>query len=307
MKLLITGGNGMLGSAVVAKFREKGIEALSPSSKELNLCEIDSVRSYLQRHLPDTVVHCAAKVGGIKANLEDPISFLSTNIRMDSNLMTASIELDIDNFLYIGSSCMYPKNMTVPMKESDLLQGSLEESNEGYALAKLVGWKMTEVQSQSAGKNWRTLILSNLYGPRDHFANDRSHLLAAVIAKTLTAVELNQPSLEMWGDGLSRREFTFAGDVASYIVKVVPILDKIPTTMNIGSGIDYSVRDYYDMVASLCGYQGEIEPNPNKPTGMARKLMDISLAREHGWEASTTIEQGIMQTIDWYKLNRGDK
>lgn len=307
MKLLITGGNGMLGSSVVEKFKENGFEVLSPSSKEMNLCEMDSVRFYLQKNLPDTVVHCAAKVGGIKANLEDPISYLSTNIRMDSNLMTASNELDIGNFLYIGSSCMYPKNISVPLKESYLLQGSLEESNEGYALAKLVGWKMTEVQAHSAGKNWRTLILSNLYGPRDHFAKDRSHLLAAVIAKTLTAIELKQPSLEMWGDGLSRREFTFVEDIASYIFKVIPILEKIPTTMNVGSGIDYSVREYYEMVASICGYEGEIDPNPDKPSGMIRKLMDISLARKHGWEASTKIEQGIKQTIDWYKLNRGDK
>lgn len=304
MKVLITGATGMLGSAIVEVGRDRSDSIFAPTRSELDLNSETSTFAFLERVAPDVVIHCAAKVGGISANISNSLDYLSTNIKMDASLLGAARKLRIKNLIYMASSCMYPKNLDHPMKESEILTGPLESTNEGYALAKLVSLKTVEYMS--AELNWRTLVLSNLYGPRDHFESDRSHMLAAIIEKAFQAQLDNSNSIEMWGDGSVRREFTYVEDVAKFIWEVINDLEKLPVTLNVGAGIDYSVAEYYAKVIKNLNYQGAIIPDQTKPTGMKQKLMDISLAKKYGWKPTTDIDSGISKTIEWYRKSLED-
>jgi GDP-L-fucose synthase len=298
MRVLVTGGNGMLGRAVISSLGIANYEVLSPSRSEMDLEDISETINFIKFHKPEVIVHCAAFVGGISANISNPIDFLQKNIKLDQSIFFAATELKVPKLLYMGSSCMYPKDREKPMTESEILSGSLEPTNEGYALAKIVGWKNVQLIAESL--TWRTLILSNLYGPNDHFESNRSHLLAAIIDKVHYARRENHLEIEMWGSGEAKREFTFVSDVADYIAEIIPNLERVPVTLNIGAGIDYSVREYYQMVCEVMEYKGKIVPNLKKPEGMKRKLMDISAARKYGWVAKTDIRNGIERTVDWY-------
>jgi GDP-L-fucose synthase len=298
MKILITGASGMLGTEIAQEALRSGHEVLLPSHGDLDLRNESATYEYLKLNSPEAIYHCAAKVGGISANIANPSEFLTENIRIDNSVLAAAKSLEIPNLIYMGSSCMYPRNLTHAMKEDEILTGQLEPTNESYALAKLVGWKTVQLNSNNL--NWRTVVLSNLYGPRDHFEQNRSHLLAAIIAKTHDAKKNRAPEIEMWGDGNSRREFTFAKDVAEFLISSLPGLAKFPATLNIGSGIDYSVFEYYQFVSEIMGYEGDIVPNLERPTGMVRKLMDVSRASALGWRANTQIRIGIEATSTWY-------
>jgi len=299
MKVLITGSSGMLGSAILKFLSTSEHDLLHPSHHILNLDDESTTNKYIELHHPDLIIHCAAKVGGISANIEQPSEFLTNNLRMDSAIFAAANKNEIKNLIYIASSCMYPRNLSHAMSESEILSGPLEPTNEGYALAKLVGWKTVQLMSEK--RNWRTMVLSNLYGPHDHFETGRSHLLAAIIQKVYAAKMNDFDSIEMWGEGTARREFTYVEDVASFIVSAIERLESFPDSVNIGAGVDYSVRDYYEMVSKAMNYNGKIIPNLTKPTGMERKLMNISKAQTLGWNPSTSIEDGIMQTVLWYE------
>jgi GDP-L-fucose synthase len=298
MRVLVTGGNGMLGRAVISSLGIANYEVLSPSRSEMDLEDISETLNFIKFHKPEVIVHCAAFVGGISANISNPIDFLQKNIKLDQSIIFAATELKVPRLLYMGSSCMYPKDREKPMTESEILSGSLEPTNEGYALAKIVGWKNVQLIAESL--TWRTLILSNLYGPNDHFESNRSHLLAAIIDKVHYARQENHLEIEMWGSGEAKREFTFVSDVADYIAEIIPNLERVPVTLNIGAGIDYSVREYYQMVCEVMDYKGKIVPNLKKPEGMKKKLMDVSAAKKYGWVAKTDIKNGIKRTVDWY-------
>lgn len=301
MKILITGASGMLGTEIAQEAMRSGHEVLLPNHGELDLRNELATYEYLKLISPDAIYHCAAKVGGISANIANPSEFLTDNIRIDNSVLGAAKSLEIPNLIYMGSSCMYPRNLVHAMKEEEILTGQLEPTNESYALAKLVGWKT--VQLNSTNQNWRTVVLSNLYGPRDHFEENRSHLLAAIIAKTSQAKKSGASEIEMWGNGDSRREFTFAKDVAEFLISSLPSLEKFPATLNVGAGIDYSVLEYYEFVSKIMGYEGVIVPNLTRPTGMARKLMDVGRATALGWNPKTNIRDGIEMTSTWYLRN----
>jgi GDP-L-fucose synthase len=207
MRVLITGGNGMLGRAVISSLGIANYEVLSPSRTEMDLEDISETLNYLKFHKPEVIVHCAAFVGGISANISNPIDFLQKNIKLDQSIILAATELKVPKLLYMGSSCMYPKDREKPMTESEILSGSLEPTNEGYALAKIVGWKNVQLIGESL--TWRTLILSNLYGPNDHFESNRSHLLAAIIDKVHYAKKENHLEIEMWGSGEAKERVHF--------------------------------------------------------------------------------------------------
>lgn len=305
MRILITGSTGMLGKAIKRELEKSSASYFlnSPSSQDLDLRDMSSVREYLKTGNFDLVIHCAALVGGIKANIQHPFEYLNTNVRIDSNLMTAAQEFGIQGFMYMASSCMYPANTKQPMTENQLLTGPLEKTNEGYALAKLVGTKT--VESLSAKLNWHTFILSNMYGSDDKYGDENSHLIAASISKVSKALNENQQELEMWGSGSARREFTYVNDVAKYLVNIIPTLASIPTLMNLGSGIDYSIREYYEFVCEEFEYQGKIVANLNGPEGVKQKLMDISLAKAHGWTTETNIRDGIRATIEDFLNKQG--
>jgi GDP-L-fucose synthase len=301
MKILITGASGMLGTEIALEAMRSGHDVLLPNHGELDLRNELATYQYLKLNSPDAVYHCAAKVGGISANIANPSEFLTENVRIDSSVLGAAKSLEIPNLIYMGSSCMYPRNLVHAMKEEEILTGQLEPTNESYALAKLVGWKT--VQLNSTNLNWRTVVLSNLYGPRDHFEENRSHLLAAIIAKTAEAKKRGASEIEMWGNGDSRREFTFAKDVAEFLISSLPSLEKFPATLNVGAGIDFSVLEYYEFVSQIMGYEGVIVPNLTRPTGMARKLMDVGRATALGWNPKTSIQDGIEATYTWYLKN----
>lgn len=301
MKLLITGAGGMLGLSLKKFAVAQGVDVLAPTRLEMDLLDEIATSRYIAFWQPDVIIHAAARVGGISANIEYPLRYLSENIRMDINLLTVAKNLAIKSLVYIGSSCMYPKNIEHAMREHEILTGPLEPTNEGYAMAKLVGWKMVRIIAEDSGLNWRTVVLSNLYGPNDHFEPERSHLLPAVIRKITEAKRKGNTSIDMWGDGLSRREFTYVEDAGEFLIESLALLQEFPVTLNVGSGVDYSVREYYELVARALNFTGSIICDLTKPTGMQRKLMDSSMAEKLGWRPKTEIESGIRQTLRWYQ------
>jgi GDP-L-fucose synthase len=300
MRVLVTGGTGMLGSSLARLGQDAGLEILLPKRSELNLDNESATLRYIETNSPDAIIHAAARVGGIAANIANPVDFLTQNIRIDGNVLNGSLRVGVKKLIYVGSSCMYPRSLSHPMKEEEILTGPLEPTNEGYALAKIVGSKTVQYVAQTRDLVWRNLIPSNLYGPKDHFEPERSHLLAAIIQKVVSAKLNKLDEVEMWGDGSVRREFTYVDDVARYMIHSLDKLESLPTTMNIGVGIDHTVREYYEMVIKVLGANVKIVADPSKPAGMERKLLDVSLARSYGWEAKTNIEMGIKATIDWY-------
>jgi GDP-L-fucose synthase len=296
----------MLGSAIHKALIQKtpNDEIYAPSSSELNLLDSKLVEEKIAQFKPDQIIHCAAKVGGIQANIDDPFSYSFSNVLMDSNLINVALSQKVNSFLYFGSSCMYPAETSQPIFESQILTGALEKTNEGYALAKILATKLISTIATQFKLDWHVLILSNLYGPGDKYSENNSHLVAAVIQKIDAAIRSSSNNVEMWGDGLAKREFTYVNDVASFIVNKIGETKSMPSVMNLGAGEDYTVRDYYEKIAQVMGFGGEIISSPSKPVGMKRKLMDSSLAASHGWNPKTDLDSGLLETIEHYRANR---
>jgi len=306
MRILLTGGSGMLGKSLIRNLINHDIAYNAPPRSELNLFDANSVLEYFKEYRPTHIIHAAALVGGISANIESPLEFMTSNLKLDMNVFEAASKISVPNLLYMSSSCIYPAGQDIPLKEEMVLRGKPEITNQGYALAKIIGMTQAEVIAQTKNLNWRSLILSNLYGPNDHFDPIRSHLLAAVILKIYSAISRGEEKVEMWGDGSARREFTFVDDVASFIVSNLSSIADFPQNMNLGIGIDYTVREIYEMAIKAFGKPLLIESNIEKPSGIARKLMDSSNSIQFGWEKPTTLDDGIKITIDWFMANKGD-
>ena len=304
-RLLITGSSGMLGSHIL-DFASKNmnLEIVNPSRSELDLFNAEQTFNFLKSKKITSIIHCAAQVGGIQKNIEDPSGFLSKNLLIDTSIIWAAERLGIDELLYFGSSCMYPRVSEQPMITDQILTGALEPTNESYALAKIVGSKLVTRIAKQNNLRWRVLILSNLYGPRDNFEETSSHLLAAIIRKLSEAKFKNLNEVIIWGDGHSRREFTYVEDVAQYVIQEYANMKNWPYMMNLGCGIDYSVLQFYEMVAEKIGYKGLFSFDNSKPNGMPRKLLDSSVAAEHNWQPKTSITEGIEATFNWYLNQR---
>jgi GDP-L-fucose synthase len=297
----------MLGSAIQGELLRTPHTLLSPDSSELNLLDTQSCQNYFSKNKFDLIIHCAAIVGGIKANVDSPYEFLTSNLKIDANLIDAARSFKIHNMVYIASSCMYPKNSLIAMSEELIGTGPLESTNEGYALAKLVGTKKVSITAQELGLTWRTLVLSNLYGPGDHFDQDRSHLVAAIIKKVAEAKSSDSKVIDMWGDGSARREFTYVKDVADYIAMNLGNLEQLPAVLNLGLGVDYSVKEYYLEVMKAFDLEAEIKSDMSKPSGMQRKLLNVERARSLGWKPKTSLNAGLKSTIEWYLRQEGIK
>jgi GDP-L-fucose synthase len=303
MRILVTGASGMLGKSVTHQLINLNNDVIPLTRENVDLLDQYSTKNFIKDVNPDAIVHCAALVGGIQANISGGGKYLLDNLAIDSSVLTAAKELKVKNLIYIGSSCMYPANFPNPLTEDQILNGYLEKTNENYALAKIIGSRIVEAVALDEKYNWRTFIASNLYGPNDHFGSEKSHLLSAIISKAIYAKE-NRSFIEMWGDGTPRREFTYVEDFAEWIGKSISNLSQLPQNLNLGLGIDYSVKDLYQFVLKDIGYETEIIPNLAKPNGNMRKLMDSTKAREFGWNPKTSIESGISQTVKWYLSNR---
>jgi GDP-L-fucose synthase len=308
MKVWVTGGSGMVGSAVLRALSatETPVEVLAPRSSELDLTVAEAVRLFLESHRPDTVIHAAGRVGGIAANVADPVRFLTDNMAMGMNVIQSASELGVLRLVNVGSSCMYPRDHEEPLVEDDVLTGQLEPTNEGYAIAKIAADRLCAYVSETTGLHYRTVVPSNLYGPGDHFDELRGHLIANAMRKVELAVRTGAHAVEVWGDGTARREFTFVDDVANWIARVVVDgIDQLPTRLNIGVGIDYTVREYYEHIGRACGYEGEFQFDVSKPVGMKRKLMDSSVAAGFGWVAPTSLDEGLARTLDYFQALDG--
>lgn len=273
----------------------------APSSSELNLCDFDSVLAYIQIAKPDLIIHAAGRVGGIQANMRDPLKFLVDNLDIGRNLLMAARQTGVTRLINLGSSCMYPSNYSEPLEEEMILKGELESTNEGYALAKIVTARLCDyIRRNDANFQYKTIIPCNLYGTYDKFDPLHSHLIPAIIHKVHLAQQMRHSTVEIWGDGEVRREFMYAGDLADALVRAITHFDTLPEYMNVGLGYDHTINEYYKATAEVLGYKGEFVHDTTKPVGMARKLVSISRQTTWGWSASHDLRSGIEKTYAFY-------
>lgn len=300
-RILLTGGSGMVGQNLLEHHEISEFDVLAPRSSELNLCDFGAVQKYLLKHQPDMVIHSAGKVGGIQANMREPVGFLLENMDMGRNIVWASRQAGVKRLLNLGSSCMYPRNHNEPLKEEMVLKGELEPTNEGYALAKVLTARLCEyIMREEASFQYKTLIPCNLYGRHDKFDPAHSHLVPAIIHKVHQAKQAYQASVEIWGDGKARREFMYAGDLADALVRAIRNFESLPAMINIGLGHDYTINEYYQTAAEVMGYTGAFVHDLNKPVGMARKLVSVERQQAWGWSARSDLRAGIERAYDFY-------
>jgi GDP-L-fucose synthase len=300
-KILLTGGGGMVGRNLLDHPAIGEFEVLAPTSSELNLLDFDAVQAYLLKTRPDMVIHAAGKVGGIQANMREPVGFLMDNLDMGRNIVWAAHQAGIKSLINLGSSCMYPRNHSEPLSEDMVLKGELEPTNEGYALAKVVTARLCEyIMREDASFQYKTLIPCNLYGCHDKFDPVHSHLIPAIIHKVYQAKQAGLTSVEIWGDGTARREFMYAGDLADAMVRAIKEFDSLPALMNVGLGYDYTINEYYRAAADVMDYTGGFSHDISKPVGMARKLVNVDRQKEWGWVAGRDLQSGIKNTYAYY-------
>jgi GDP-L-fucose synthase len=301
VKILLSGGGGMVGRNLLEHAAIGEYDMIAPRSGELDLRDFDAVQTYVNKHQPDMVIHAAGKVGGIQANMREPVAFLMDNLDMGRNIVWASRQAGVKRLINLGSSCMYPRNHSEPLSEEMVLKGELEPTNEGYALAKVVTARLCEyIMREDTSYQYKTLIPCNLYGRHDKFDPAHSHLIPAIIHKVHLAKQAGQASVEIWGDGTARREFMYAGDLADAIVRVIKEFDALPVVMNVGLGYDYTINEYYRAAADVMGYTGQFVHDLSKPVGMARKLVSVEKQKAWGWAAKSDLRAGIERTYEFY-------
>ena len=299
--ILLTGAAGMVGQNILEHPAINKFNVLAPARKELDLLDGDAVRLYVSERKPDIIIHAAGRVGGIQANIANPVDFLEQNVMLGRNILMAARDLGVSQFLNLASSCMYPREGETPLSEETVLTGELEPTNEGYGLAKIFAMRLGQyINREEKAARFKTLIPCNLYGRHDTFATNTSHLIPAIIAKMHTAKQENQKTVEVWGDGKARREFMYAGDAADGIMRAVVEFETLPEIMNLGLGFDHSVNDYYQTAADILGWEGEFSHDLSKPAGMKQKLVSIERQTAWGWKAKTSLEDGIRHTHAFY-------
>ena len=291
----------MVGRNVIALAKARGYEVDAPDRKSLDLLDSSSVHQYLERSKPDVVLHCAGLVGGIQANIAAPFDFSFVNLQIGMNVIKAACDIGICDLINFGSSCMYPRNAENPLKETLLLTGELEPTNEGYAIAKLATARLTQYANAQSGVRYKTLIPCNLYGYWDKFEPEKSHMIPGVIRKLHEAKQNNLPSIDIWGDGNARREFMFAEDLADFTLFALENMDKIPALMNVGLGIDYSINEYYQAIKEVIEYDGSFYHDLSKPVGMKQKLVDTSFQAQLGWQPKHSLVEGLTKTYQFFQ------
>jgi GDP-L-fucose synthase len=301
MRILLTGSGGMVGRNVLEHPAIDDFDMLAPRSSELDLRDYHAVHAYLQLHGPDMIVHAAGKVGGIQANMREPVGFLMDNLDMGRNIVWAARQAGIKSLINLGSSCMYPRNHAESLVEEMVLTGELEPTNEGYALAKIMTARLCEyITREDPTFQYKTLIPCNIYGRFDKFDPAHSHLVPAIIHKIYQAKANGEQTVEIWGDGNARREFMYGGDLADAIVRAIKTFDSLPAMMNIGLGHDYTINEYYEVAAAVMGYAGGFEHDLSKPVGMARKLVSVERQQAWGWVAQHDLRAGVERTYRYY-------
>jgi GDP-L-fucose synthase len=302
-KIYIAGHKGMVGSAIWRTLTSKGYTNLTgSSSKDLDLREQQAVRDFIEKEKPEVIIDAAARVGGILANNDYPYQFLSENIQIQSNLIDAALKNNVEKFIFLGSSCIYPKLAPQPLKEEYLLTDTLEPTNEWYAIAKITGVKACQAIRKQFGKDYVSLMPTNLYGTYDNFDLNTSHVLPAMMRKFHEAKENGHSPVTLWGSGTPMREFLFVDDMAKAVVFALE--NRLPDYLyNVGTGEDLTIKELAETIQKITGHKGEIIWDSSKPDGTPRKLMDITKMHELGWKHELDLEEGVKRTYEWFLDN----
>jgi GDP-L-fucose synthase len=303
MTIVVAGGTGLVGSAIVRQLKILEKKVLSISSKDVNLLDRYKTFAYIKKLNPTAIIDAAAKVGGIGGNNAFPVEFLSQNLQIQSNLMDAAHAANTEKFVFLGSSCIYPRNCPQPIKEDYLLTGELEQTNSAYAIAKIAGIELIKSYRKEYGYKWISVMPTNIYGPNDNYDLDTSHVLPALIRKFIEAKQNKKSEVTIWGSGKPLREFLHTDDLAKAILVCMEKYDDAQQ-INVGSGIEISILDLAHKIAEKVGFSGNIVMDANKPDGTPRKVLDITKISDLGWKPTINLDQGIESTVEWYLDNK---
>ncbi len=301
-KIFLAGGMGMVGSAVKKLLYKNNYNLITPRSVELDLTNQKKTYEFLKENKPDAVINCAAKVGGILANMESPYTFIMQNMLIQNNLIDSAIKLDIKKFIFLGSSCVYPKFATQPIKETELLNGHLESTNQWYAIAKISGIKSIEAANKQFNRHYNVLMPPNLFGENDTFHKKNSHVVPSIILKMHEAKLNSDEAITLWGTGTPKRELMDIDELADCILFFIKN-DMKETIYNVGSGEEISIRELAQKLKKITGYKGKINWDKNMPDGTPRKLMCSKKVNKYGWKYSGNIDKSLEKTYSWFKKN----
>jgi GDP-L-fucose synthase len=303
MTVLVAGATGLAGSAIVRELTRIGKPVIGISSKDVNLLDREATFNYLNKIKPSVIIDAAAKVGGISANSTYPVEFLSENIRIQTNLIDAAHNIGVEKFVFLASSCVYPKNCPQPIKEEYVLTGELESTNSAYAIAKLAGIELIKAYRKEFGHRWISVMPTNLYGPNDNFDLESSHVFPALVRKFIDAKKSHMNIVNLWGTGKPRREFLHADDLAKAIIVCLDSYDS-DQQINIGTGIDLTVAELAEKIAKNTGFTGSINWDAERNDGTPQKVLDIQKITNLGWKPTINLDQGIKLTVEWYLENK---
>jgi GDP-L-fucose synthase len=300
MIAIVAGSTGLAGSAIAGALESQGITVFGANRSIVDLTDADATQDFVNQIRPSIIIDAAAKVGGIAANDLYPVDFLTSNLAIQANLMNAAHKARVEKFVFLGSSCIYPRDCAQPIKEEYLLTGPLEVTNSAYAIAKITGIEMINSYRKQFGKNWISLMPTNLYGARDNFDLSTSHVLPAFIRRFVEAVEKGSEKVTLWGSGTPFREFLHVNDLAKAVVLASEKHDS-SLHLNVGTGEELSIKELAKKVAAAAGFTGEIEWDSTRPDGTPRKLLDVSRIKALGWKPTITLDEGIESTLAWYR------
>ncbi len=303
MNYLVTGSTGLVGSAVLRLLGKLEVEAQGVSSKDFDLCSRERTFQLISETRPKVLVMAAAKVGGIVANQKEPVGFLSVNLQIQTNLLDAAHNFNVEKVVFLGSSCIYPRDCAQPILEEYLMTGPLEPTNAPYAIAKISGLQLVQAYRRQYGHTWISLMPTNLYGPNDNFDLESSHVLPALLRRFHEAKTNNLSSVTLWGTGSATREFLHVDDLARAILHCAKSYNK-DTPLNVGTGIEISIKDLALTLARIVGYSGDVNWDKEKPDGTPRKVLDVQRINGIGWKSEIGFENGITDTYEWFKKNR---
>ena len=302
-KIFVAGYRGLVGGALIRRLETEGFTNLPKRDRsQLDLADEAAVQNFFAQEKPAVVIFAAAKVGGIKANTDFPVEFLLNNLRIQNNVIHATYNAKVRKLLFLGSSCIYPKQAPQPIPESALLTGPLEPTNEAYAIAKIAGIKLCQAYAREYGANFISAMPTNVYGPNDNFDLETSHVLAALLRKAHEAKMRKTRELVVWGSGKPRREFLHVDDVAGACLFLLEKYDS-PEIINVGCGVDISVRELAELICDVVGFHGELTWDATKPDGTPRKLLDVTKLTNLGWCPTIPLRDGIARTYDWFLKN----
>ena len=302
MTIVLAGHIGLVGSAIFEALIARGESVIGVNSKVVDLLDRDLTFEFIHDHKPDLVIDAAAIVGGISANNEFRVEFLSKNLQIQNNLMDASHAAGVERFVFLGSSCIYPRECPQPIKEEYLMTGPLETTNSAYAVAKIAGIELIKSYRMQYSRRWISLMPTNMYGKRDNFDVTTGHVLPAFINRFVTARRANLPEVTLWGTGSPMREFLHSSDLALAVILASEKYDS-DLHLNIGTGSDLSIRELAQRIAKAAGFKGKIKWDPSKPDGTPRKLLDISRLKALGWSPKVSLDEGIQETIQYFETN----